>query len=109
MCKLNQTKENDEISQEDELCELLLRKSNVMNSISKINQYNNFSEFFDLNYEFLKPKKIYIGTWNGWDFKKDYNFLFDLSIQSLIKMQFIDLKHGTFEIQPTVLKAPSIE
>ena len=96
MCELT----NEE--KQEQLFDCLSRLDNIKNAQKTINNYDTFHSFFKQNYEFLKPKKIYIGTWNGWNFKKDYTNLFDLSIQSLIKMQYIDIKYGEFAIDETI-------
>ena len=58
-----------------------------------IDDSDSFNEFFNNNFEFINIKKKFLNNWVGFEYKKTYPDIFDLNIQNLLRMFYIDIKY----------------
>lgn len=57
---------------------------------SRMISYDNYSDFFNSNFEFIQIKKKNLPKWVGFEMKKVHPELFNLQVQNLIKMYYLD-------------------
>ena len=58
-----------------------------------IDESDSFREFFNNNFEYINIKKKFLNGWVGFNYKKTHPDIFDLNIQNLIRMYYIDIKY----------------
>lgn len=65
-----------------------------------IDDSDSFHEFFNNNFEYISIKKKYLSGWVGFEYKKTHPHIFDLNIQNLMRMFYIDIKYcGNFYLE----------
>ena len=55
---------------------------------------DSFEEFFSQNFEYIQIKKKFLNGWVGFNYKKTHPEIFNLNIQNLIRMCYIDIKYS---------------
>ena len=55
---------------------------------------DSFEEFFSQNFEYIQIKKKFLNGWVGFNYKKTHPEIFNLNIQNLIRMYYIDIKYS---------------
>jgi len=61
-----------------------------------IDDSDSFVEFFSKNFEYIQVKKKFLNNWVGFNYKKLNPEIFDLNIQNLMRMFYIDIKYNNF-------------